>query len=179
MLRLLNIYKRERNILVIILGVLLVFAIYSLIFQPLMERISFLNKEIESKELKLKKNQRILNREKSATADYKKYERYLKQGISEEQEMASLLSEIEAIANQLNIQVSDMKPRKVKRIDFYNSFAVEIESEGRLQDILKFIYTLQSPPHLLRAEKVRLEKQASTSSLLKGYLLVTKILIPQ
>jgi len=179
MLRLLNIYKRERNILIIILSVLLVFAIYSLIFQPLIERLSFLNNEIESKELKLRKNQKILNLEKSASLDYKKYEQYLKQNASEEQAMASLLSEIESVAHQVNIQVNDMKPRKVKRIDFYNNFAVEIDTEGRLSDILKFVYTLQNSPHLLKAENVRLEKQSSASSLLKGYLLVTKILIPQ
>ncbi len=179
MLRLLNLSKRERNISMVIALLLFSYAAYSFLFAPLAERLSVLNKEIAAKELKLKKNKKILGREQVVTADYQKYEKYLRQGSSDEQEMASVLSEIEAVAHSVNIRINDMKPRKVKKIDFYNSFAVEVESEGKLLEIVKFIYQLQSPPHLLKAEKVRLERQASSAASLKGYLLVTKILIPQ
>ncbi len=179
MLRLLNLSKRERNILIVIAALLSSYAAYAFFFEPLTDRLSVLNKEIGAKQLKLKKNKKILSREKSVTSDYQKYEKYLKQGSSDEQEMASVLSEIEAVAHSVNIRINDMKPHKVKRIDFYNNFAVEIESEGKLLEIVKFIYQLQSPPHLLKAEKVRLERQATVNASLKGYLLVTKILIPQ
>lgn len=179
MLRLLNISRRERNIAIIIAGLLFSFAVYSFIFSPLLEKLSTLNREIESKELKLVKNQKILSREKVVDGDYKKYEQYLKQKASNEQEMASVLSEIEAISHQVNIQINDLRPQRVKKKDFYNSFIIEIDSEASLKDIIKFIYTLQSPQHLLRAEKVRLEKQVMSSPTLKCYLLVNKILIPQ
>ncbi|MDP2939559.1 MAG: type II secretion system protein GspM [Candidatus Omnitrophota bacterium] len=176
---LLNVSQRERNILIIIVILLFIFVCYYFLFQPLTEKLSALNKEIETKELKLKKSQKILSQELSVEGEFEKYDKYLKQNSSDEQEMAALLSEIEAVAHQINIKLNDMKPRKTKRIDFYNSFAVEIEAEGKLQEITKFIYTLQSPPHLLKAEKVRLEKTTSGSQTLKSYLLVTKILIPQ
>ncbi len=179
MLRLLNINKRERNIFIIIGVLLFSYAVYSFIFAPLADKLSSLNSDIESRELKLRKNQKILSREGSVSADYKKHEQYLRQNASDEQEMASILSEIEAVAHQVNIRINDMKPHKVKRIDFYNSFAVEIESEAGLQGIVKFLYTLQNPPHLLKAERVRLEKQVIGSDSLKGHFLVTKILIPQ
>jgi Tfp pilus assembly protein PilO len=155
------------------------FALYSFVFAPLAEKISFLDKEIDSRELRLKKSQKILSREQVVEGDFKKHEQYLKQNSSDEQEMASLLSEIENVAHQVNVRINDMKPRKVKRVDFYNNFAVEIQSEGSLAEITKFIYTLQNPPHLLKAEKLRLEKQAIATSTLKGFLLVSKILIPQ
>lgn len=179
MLKLLNLSKREKNILISIAALLFLYFVYSFVFSPLLERISALNKEIEARELKLTKNQKILSKEKFVSSDIKIYEKYLKQNSSDEQEMASILSEIEAVAHQLNIRINDMKPHKVKKIDFYNSFSVDIETEAALQEIAKFIYTLQTPPHLLKADKVRLEKQVSTSPTLKGHLLVTKILIPQ
>ncbi len=179
MLRLLNLYKRERNIVIIIAGILFLLAVYSFVFAPLIEKLAFVNREIEGKELKLIKNKKILSREQPVADSYKKYEQYLKQNVSDEQTMASILSDIEAVAHEVNIQVNDMKPRKVKRVDFYNSFAVEIECEGKLQEIIKFLYKLQNPPHLLRAEKVRLEKQVVSGATLKCYLLSTKILIPQ
>ena len=179
MLRLLNISRREKNIAIVITVFLVSFAVYSFIFTPLLEKLSVLNKEIESKELKLTKNQKILNREKLVANDYKKYEQYLRQKASDEQEMASVLSEIEAIAHQINIQINDMRPQRVKKEGFYNSFIIEVDAEAGLKDITRFIYILQSPPHLLRAEKLRLEKQIMASPTLKCYLLVSKILIPQ
>jgi Tfp pilus assembly protein PilO len=179
MLRLLNISQREKNIAIVILVFLFLFAAYSFVFTPLLEKLSVLNREIEAKELKLIKNQKIFNREKFVANDYKKYEQYLRQKASDEQEMASVLSEIEAIAHQINIQISDIRPQRVKKEGFYNSFIIEVDAEASLKDITRFIYTLQSPPHLLRAEKLRLEKQIATSPTLKCYILVTKILIPQ
>lgn len=174
----LNISQREKNILIIIVSFLVFYAGYNFLFEPLIKKLSSLNKEIASKELKIKKGYKILNQEGVVVEEYKKYAQYLRQNSSDEQEMSSILSEIEAVAHQLNLRISDMKPHKVKVIDFYNSYAVEIECEGKLSEISKFIYTLQSPPHLLKTEKLRLEKQASASNNLKSYLLVTKILIP-
>ena len=102
----------------------------------------------------------------------------MKQGDTDEQEMSALLSEVESITGDIDIHISDMKPLKVKSIDFYKKFSVELEAEGLLDNLTKFIHTLQSQPHLLKVERIRLERRSMRTEKLKGFLLITRIRIP-
>lgn len=170
--------KREKITLGLTTVILAGFLVYNFVFNPLIERLNNLNQQIILKEAKLKKHLKILSEEPSIESAFKNYADYIKQTTSEEQEMASLLSKIETVASQVNIHISDMKPRKPKSSDFYKILSVEIEAEGELEALMQFIYTLQNTPHLLKAEKLRLEKQSKRTTGLKAYLVVNKLLIP-
>ena len=129
-------------------------------------------------EKRLRNNQRIVAREKAVNDEYDKYLPYFKQDSSDEQEMATILAQIEFVANSLSMRVADMKPNRVKRTDFYNNFSVTLTIEGELPAILHFLYTLQNPPNLFATNEIYFERSAIRTSSIKCRLIISKVLIP-
>ena len=174
-----NLSKRETIILSICILLVLGYLGFNFIFEPLKAKINNLNTDISIKELKLKKSYKILNQKETVEPVYKKYADYLKQKDADEQEMSALLSEIEAITGKIDIRISDMKPLRVKAIDFYKKFSVELEAEGLLDNLTKFIHTLQSQPHFLKVERLRLERRSMRTDKLQCFMLISRMRTPQ
>jgi len=174
-----NFSKREKAVLSITVSLIFVFLIYNFAIQPITAKFEALKKKILINERKLKKNLSVLGQKDMVESEYLKYSQLLKQKDSDEQEMSALLSDIESIAQEVAIRVTNMKPKGVKSVNFYKRLSVDIEVEAELNEITKFIYNLQKEPHLLSVDNLRLkQKRRHRSSVLRGYLLVTKDLIP-
>lgn len=170
--------KREKLIALVVLVLALCFVVYNFILDPMLKKISSLNSDIEAQEIKLKKNIKIISQEAQVAGQYKQYSDLMKLKTSEEQAMAKLLSEIEAVAQGINIRILDMKPQKIKTIDFYKNFSVAFTIDGQLKDITQFLYSLQNLPHLIKVDKLQLEKESVYQPELKASLQVSKVLIP-
>lgn len=169
---------REKIILSICALLILSYLGVNFIFEPLKARIDGLNNRIGLAELKLKKSNKIIDYQESVENNYKKYAELIKQKANDEQEMSALLSEIESITKEIKISISDMKPSRVRAVDFYKKFSIELEAEGLLEDLTKFIHTLQSQPHFLKIERMRLERRSMRTNTLKSSILISRIRVP-
>jgi len=169
---------REKIILSVCVAIILLYLGINFVFEPLKARLNDLNSQIALRELKLKKSNKVLDNQTGVEANYKKYADLIKQKANDEQEMSALLSEIESITKEIKISISDMKPSRVRVVDFYKKFSVELEAEGLLEDLTKFIHTLQSQPHFLKIERLRLERRSMRTNTLKGSILISRIRVP-
>jgi Tfp pilus assembly protein PilO len=164
------------------------FSAYNFFILPVQRKIGKLNEKIEVKKIKLEKNSLILERKKRIEERYNKYFKNLQLRGTEEEEVATFLSEIESLAQKNSVRISDMKPRPSKKVDFYKKFSIDLEAEGDIKQITQFIYQIQSTPQLLRVDKLRLETKSlagwserqggSQGRNLKSYLSISKVLIP-
>ncbi|HOW35219.1 MAG TPA: type 4a pilus biogenesis protein PilO [Candidatus Omnitrophota bacterium] len=170
--------KRETRIFIVCLFVIFVFVSYRFIFKPLKEDLAALEEKIEAKETQLKKILKINKRKDSVSKAYEQQIFSLRQKLSDEQEMASILSEIQSVANEIKLGVADMKPKKVKRVDFYNNFSVSLTMDGELVSIVHFLYILQNSPHFFSIDEVYFEKSSIRTAQIKCRLTLSKILIP-
>ena len=150
----------------------------NLVIKPVNARINGLNAEIKASEARLSRYLRSMNRKDDVLKEYQKYAKYVKKGGSDEEETAKILGEIETLARKSNLTLADMKPRVPHTIGFYKEYTVEIEVEGGMDSIMNFLYHLNSSTQLLRVERVRLYPKKKGLSVIKGSILVTKILIP-
>ena len=158
-----------------------VYLVYTFVVSPIILKFEMLNKTIQIKEIKLRKDLKIIEEKGNIESEYAKHSKELRQRKTDEEEVTSLLSNIESVAQSIPISITDMKPRAIKKIDFHKRLAVDIEIEADMDEVTKFIYNLQNGPNLLKIERLRIKTSSSrrkTPSKLKGYLLVTKILIP-
>ena len=169
---------REKIILSICALLILSYFGVNFIFEPLKAKIEELSNQIGITELKLKKSNKIIDYQESVEDNFKKYADLIKQKANDEQEMSALLSEIESITKEIKISISDMKPSRVRAVDFYKKFSVELEAEGLLEDLTKFIHTLQSQPHFLKIERMRLERRSMRTNTLKSSILISRIRVP-
>jgi len=171
--------KREQKIFIVTLVLILGYIGNNLLVKPLKEKILSLDQAIVAEEIRLKKNQRIIGQAKALSEDYNAYLNNFKQSKTNEQVMSSILSEIEEVAGELELRISDLKPKRVKRGEYYNRFSVSLTIDSDFVDIIHFLYILQKQPHLFDVEEVRFDKGSRRrSSTMKTQLVLGKMLIP-
>ena len=171
--------KREMLILAVCLLVVLIGGGLKFAYQPLSAYNEKLQGKVLVSEKRLKNYSRLLHMEPAVNKEYEMYASYFEQKLSDAQEMAGILSEIESAANQAGLRIEDIKPERVKKVDFYNNFSATLTLEGNLETILRFLYTLQNIPHLFRIAEIRLEPYSiREAQLLRCYVLLNKTLFP-
>lgn len=148
------------------------------IISPIKNRFRQINQKIEISEKKLGSALRNLKQKEFITAEYQKYIDYVKKSGSDEEEVAKVLAEIEALARKSSVYLVNTKPQKPREVDFYKEYAVEIETEGDMPSLINFLHQLNTSPLLLRADKLRLSPKARESTVLKASMLITKVLVP-
>ena len=152
---------------------------YNFAVKPLQEKIVFTETRIDKARMKLRKYKRTIRNARKVSTDYNYYRDTFKQTGKDEQVMSSILSEIEEVARKLDLRISDLKPKRVKKEDLYNRFSVSLTINSEFPDIIKFLYTLQRQPHLFNVEELRFDKQTRRrAATIKTRLVLGKILIP-
>jgi Tfp pilus assembly protein PilO len=134
--------------------------------------------EIAKNKRRLQKNYRIIRKGKRFQKQYGDTLTRFKQKQSDEEIMSGILSEIESTARTLDMRISDMKPQRVKKQEYYNIFSVNLAINGQLDEILHFLYLLQNPPHLFNIDELRIEKSSPRAKSLHSRMVFSRILIP-
>lgn len=152
--------------------------LFYVIIEPVWKKWQDLNESINLNEQKLLKNLKILSQKDQIVELYNKYASDIKMKGSVEEETAVILSEIENIARSSNTYITDIKPQKVKDMEFYKEYFVELEAEGDIVSLTRFIYGLQSSKQILKVRQLRLNAKEDAGDKLQGYMVISKILIP-
>jgi len=175
----LNLSSREQGIMAVCFSVIFAFGLYRGVYIPIKDTRESLQQQIQLTQRRLLKTSRIISKSRNMEQAYVKILENFRQGASDEKVMSSILSQIESVAGELNIRIGDMKPKKVKKIDFYNNFSVSISMEADLRNIVAFIHKLEHAPHMFHVDELRLDKDNPRVSVLRCRLDLSKVLIPQ
>jgi len=170
--------KREQIIFILCVIAVVIFMVNIIFVKPIKNNADALESEISNSRLKLQKQLKIIERGKKIARDYDDVLSNYRQTSSNEQVMSSILSEIEAAASQNGMKVSDIKPKRVREIDFYNQFSVSLSINGQLKDIAHFLYLLENPPHSFNIDELILEKNSPYAAVLDCRIVLNRILIP-
>lgn len=173
-----NLNKREKFLLYLTVALLVIWVLHGFIVKPIANKWKQIDEKIEISGLSLEKNQKIIDRKDRIRREYEKYATSVKMTGSEEEEMAKLLTEIESLARSSSVRIIGIKPRPIKKVQFYNIYFVELDAEGDIGQISKFIYDIQNSPQLLKVDKFSLGTKGEATNLLKCQILISKILIP-
>lgn len=146
---------------------------YGFIIEPFLEANSKLNRRIDAERLRLEKSQALLKKQDTIKAEHERYAGFIKPSASDEEEQASMLKAIEAIARSNNIYIKNIRPQPVKEKLFYKEFVFELIAEAEIDRLVKFIYQLQSSENLLRVKKLTLSASSSKKAL-KALMEITK-----
>lgn len=168
---------REKRIFFACVTVVLFYLAYYFGYQKIKEEISAQKGYIVQSEKDLKKYAHAVRGEKSIDQKLREYTKLLKQKSSDEAEMTKVLSDIEAVAEKVNIKIINMEPEKIKKIDFYNYFSIDVQAEGPLKKICEFLYALENKTNRFHVDEMRIEKYSMRADALKCQLVVSRFLI--
>lgn len=174
---LLKLKKREKYILyfaVLVIGFLFFDRI---IIRPVLTELNNLNRKISVKEKQLRRSLKLLSQKEEISSLYSEYTDPIKQKLSDEEEIAQLLSRIEEVAKETNVVLVRIKPSQTKKEEFYKKFLMKVEAEATISRLIDFVYKLEKSSQLIRVKDFRVTPQKRGSSLLKIEMSISKILV--
>lgn len=170
---------REQVIAVMCLLAVSVYLAYYFVAIPLKDKVSYLEQKIEAEEKKYNKNIKLTHKAKALEGEFKEFSLKFKQDKANEQVMSSILSEIEQVAGDLKLHISDLKPKVVNRQEFYNRFSVSLTIESQFVPIIHFLFMVQNDPHFFSVEELRFDNGLQRENQnIRTTLVLSKIFVP-
>ena len=171
--------QREKIISAICLLCVFVFLIITFMVKPIKSVLSDLEDQIASSEKQLYKSYRLIQKAGKIEPRYKYYmERFRRTGTDEEI-VSKIIAEIEKIANQTGIHISELKPQERKKSGRFDVFPVSLTFECPLPDMIQFFDILQKDPYYLGMKELSINRdQDRTSYQLQVNVILTKTFVP-
>lgn len=166
---------REKAILYITIGVIIIGVSGHFVIGPAIDSLSEVNKEIEKKTYLLKKQTSLLKRGGDITSLYESYRKTLEKQRTPQEIVASLFKDIEAAAKKTGLKLKKVKPLPVKEGKEYKEVLLELDIEGDFVAFFKFINELETKTSFVKISALRLTSQSSSSKALRCRLSLSKI----
>ncbi len=173
----LKLSKREKLIFYLSISLFLLLVLERMVFSPLVDRLSALNQEIQLKESKLMKGWRIQAKKDQILTEYKKFEIFFKTKASDEEVTSMLLKEMEKIARESGVALSNLKPRPSAARGLYREYWVELQTEAPMEKIITFMYKVNDSQLLLNVDRLILSLKEEGKEDLKAIMVVSAIVI--
>ena len=172
-----GISKREKTILVVCVAVVAGAVIYNFALEPIIKKWIATSNQLAAAEYKLRRSTAILKRRREIIGQYQNISTYIKQGeVSDEQKRAFFLGELEKLASSSGARITNIKPRAIREKSYYRQHIVELESEGDISKLTKFIYEIQTSAHFPKIEKLAISMKRGDSNILKVNMVISKFL---
>jgi nucleoside diphosphate kinase len=171
--------KREKTIVYVTAVIVFFGLVDRLVYYPIVNRFRELDQEILLQEKLRITNWRHLAAGGAVRKAYSAYDGYALIAGSDEEEMASLLNEIEGLARKTGLSLVNVKPKPLTKEKVWKQYPVEIEVETEWASLIKFIHGLYTSKYLLRVKHLRLMPKGKRNTRVRGYLIVNKSVIQE
>ncbi len=148
-----------------------------LVLGPWMLHMRHVQTDISRLEKAIDTERRLLSRRDAVMLEVSAYQDLLRLAGPKENELAQLLREIETLGGDSGINLGDVKPIATDDQGLYQVRAFEVQCEGTLPDIVRFLYLLQTSKSLYLVDQAMLELKDQGTSRLKGVVRVSSLAI--
>jgi intergrase/recombinase len=145
--------------------------------RPVGNYLGRINEQIEEQKRILPKKLQILNYKDKVLKEYQQLKEFMTdQNLSEEEEIAQLLREIERVSKKSNLFVQNINPVKRNNVstDIYE-LTVDIEGGGKIEQVITFMQELETENPPIRIRDFTLSPKAKDSEELKFLFTIVKL----
>lgn len=170
--------KRKKIIFMVMAGLIGGYLLVNVLIKPLSRQTLSLDDKIASSLRELEKAKAVIREAEVAGPEYERYSTSFRQDGTDEATMAVIIAGIEKTAAEIDLRISDLKPRQVRRDGRFNVFAVALTFDAPLEKITGFLDLLQGKPGYFAIDDMELARQGGKGKTdLRGNVTLTKILI--
>jgi type II secretory pathway component PulM len=167
--------KRERLIFYATVAVIIFAVLFNLLLAPLLSKNSELSRSVNYSREKLKKYLRLISQKESILKQYKAIMPNIDlQEITQQDTLVSSLSELEAMAKNAGVRITDLRPQQKSLGKEAGQVLIEMRAEASLAAYLKFIYALENSLTLLKISKFQLTSKPN-AAVLEGSFTITNL----
>jgi hypothetical protein len=158
-------------------GLVLLGAVIAVVLGPVRGQFRVIEEESIAQEKKMDRNLRVLSpgAKDAVVRDFRQYGDALRKKGSTAEENAAMLAEVELLAKQLKIELAATKPREPRIDPDYERYAVDLEFEADMAQVVGFLYAIETSPRMLRVDRLLLDaKGVRQPGALKNTVVVSR-----
>lgn len=149
--------EKEKKLLYASFAILLFMLLDRMIIGPVTERSSMLKREIASQMELTKQNIRILEYKDRIIARVQQYEDFFTpEELSRDERIGLFLSEVEAIAREAEVTLSNVDPVEVPPEQDMPVYSLLLEFSGKMENAVQFLHGIDSSKKPLRVDSFEL-----------------------
>ncbi|MEK7850181.1 MAG: type 4a pilus biogenesis protein PilO [Candidatus Omnitrophota bacterium] len=168
--------KREKLVFYAAAVFISIALIDRLIVGPIFSRMRLLDEKIKVQKELVKKNARIVSEKDRVLAAAKDYAVYSRKAQTSEEEVAFLLGEVEKMARKTSLYVVDMKPLGMEEDSISRKYSVDLNCESQMEQIMGFMYEVESSDRLLVVETFNISPKSKDSSIAKCNMRISNVI---
>jgi len=186
----------KRTFISLVLGVILMLGVCTFTYCNRMGKLRVVQAEVEQKQEKLANSERVANYLSAAEDEYlnaKAMLSFLEQGVSTKVYVPTFLRQIEELGKKVNLRVVGVRPQPAREPppaarssaaceeektqaeaepEPYDKMAIDIEINGKYQDVVRFLYEITSFPKIVAVNDVKVNTVGQTKRLASPLLSV-------
>ena len=159
--------------------ILVVVALFDRLFLgPATARLRSLDDEIKDEESVIKSNLRFLSfKEKilKENAAFKPY--FLTKAKTEEEIIATFLKKVEILASEAKVNLIRVNPSDSRQKKGFMEYYANLDCEGALEDVVKFMYAVDTSLDLLKIVKLSMNPKRAGSEEINATMTIVKVIV--
>ena len=155
-----NATKREKFLVIFVSILVPIFLFYQFYYTHAKEKIDTLRKEIKKLDLEIKRYKKLAIKIKFLETQMKQRQKFLnrvKKILPSQKEIPDILKRISDVAKENNLEVITFKPGKEIPQNYYQTIPINMEIEGRFNNVIKFLNDIESLERLIVLNNVKFQ----------------------
>lgn len=153
------------------------------VVRPTLKLLDTIDREIVTLEHQLQVNNKALGMRDDVKREWDIYSDKTKRQASDPLTSQILLGVVEELAQENNVKLKRTNVRDPRSLEFLKEFAVDVQVETKLLDLMFFLYNLQNKSDLLRVNRLDLSAQGGAANAetteatdLRGTLVISRVI---
>ncbi len=169
---------KEKKLLYVSLGFVLLALFDRLFLGPVAARLNELDMEMEQQKRLMARDLRFLSHKKTILRENGEFSKYYANSyLTEEKIVANFLERIERLASEAGVTLIKVNPADFYEKLGYLEYFANLECDGTLESISKFIYLVDTSDDLLKVVKMNITPKRASAEEVKAAMTVKKILV--
>ncbi len=166
---------REIRLALITLALAAGAAVFSAFVQPAWRHWQENETRIQKTTVEIQRARSLIEEQEKLTERLQALNRNLLTRIPPARKESAFLSEIDKVAQQANVHILRLNPRRTRDYGPFTELSVELDAEANLGNLVRFLYDIRESSVLLVVEEIRLQPKADRSALLKSSLVISSL----
>ncbi|MFH1360024.1 MAG: type 4a pilus biogenesis protein PilO [Candidatus Omnitrophota bacterium] len=169
---------QEKKIFYLAMAFVLVAFFDRLFLGPALSRLSSLEDEIEEQKNVIKRDLRFLLYKDKIIKENMDFSIYYSAGQKTEEEIiAAFLKDIEILASEAKVNLIKVNPSDSRQKRGYVEYYANLECDGTLENVTRFMYLIDTSPTLLKITQVNINPKRASAEEVAVTLAVKKVIV--
>lgn len=172
-------FSRREKVIFYVSIVFVMFALIDrLLVSPALDKMASLENDIANKKIAIQKDLHFIYLKEGINKEASSYAGYFSKDVSYDEGMNSFLKLIEDFARRSSVNLLNIRPAGVKAEKGVVRYYVDLNCRGEMEQIVDFLYRIESAKKVLTVEKFTISAQEEGSSSAQCRITVSRLAIP-